>query len=144
VSGTTIPAALAALTTLWAGVLPTVRVVNGPIYDPPTEYLTVGWAQDQPAVSRGPREKNPGLGTTYETYEVRCTLSFHAGQTKVISVQVAMFTAFDLIDAALNANSRLGGVVVLARIEDVDYHPDIDEGGSEARAVITVGVQASK
>jgi hypothetical protein len=144
VSGSTIPAALAALVTTLDAALPTVQITDGPSYDATVNYLTVGWEDENtPAVQAVRDPADAGQSRNREEYEVACLLSQHTGTT-VRLAREAVFAQFDLIDAALHADKTLGGVVARAWVSAYDLLPALTEGGATASLRFTVTVLAWK
>jgi hypothetical protein len=145
VSGSTVPAALDALTVTFTGALPDLQVVDGPDYDPRRNFLAVGWhSNDEPAAVVDYLIADAGRARDQEQYDVHCLLSFHVGTGTVSSARASLYTAYEALARALADNPKLGGAVSRARMANAEYLPLIDEGGVTVSIRFSVNVLAWK
>ncbi len=145
-SGSTIPVVLAGLVSLFkTASLGDVAVIDGPAYDPPNNFLSVGWDRSgQPAVVATNDLQDYGATTGLETYQVSSLLSFSYDDDEVTVVRERMFAAFEALSAAVAADPQLGGAAMLVRITSYDLTPILLEVGAVADLRFTVTVQASR
>jgi hypothetical protein len=145
VSGSTIPAALAALTTTLTAALPTtLQITDGPVYDAQVAHLAIGWEDDNtPAVVAVRDPADAAAARNREEYEIACLLSNHTGTTPRLARE-ALFAQFELIDAAIHADMNLGGAVSRAWVSAYELVPALTEGGATASLRFTVTALAWK
>lgn len=143
-SGTTAFDALDALTALWSAALTGFQVENGPIFDPRSKYLAVGFHEQLSGVTDESVPQSAAAVSNSEVYQIHSTLSVHDGKASLTAARAAMKAAYGTLDAALAADLTLGGLVMLARLSGFSVNQFVNEGGSEARALITVSVRATK
>lgn len=145
-SGSTIHAALSALVSVWRTAAPIgVIVIDGPAYDPPANFLAVGWDRSDAAsvTSTAVPSVLSGLQAA-ETFDVSSLLSFSFDADEVTTVRGLVFAAFDAFAAALAADQDLGGAVWTARISDYEMTPILTEVGSVMDLRFTTRIEASK
>lgn len=146
-SGLTVRQVWPALVTLFDGAgVAGLQVGRGGLYDPGVNYLAVGWNGGEAAPLAGSRQlADYGASQDAESFDVTCLLSFWRGDADEETVTDALLDAFDLLDAALKTDPRLGvAAVTRAAITEWDLTPDLDETGDEAAMRFVVTVTAFK
>lgn len=144
-SGSTIPAVLPALKNTFKAAAATLYVVVGPVYDPPADFLAVGWDRsDQPGVSAVVELADYAQSQDLETYDVSCLLSFSYDSDEVETVLEQLFVVLESLIAALRADHTLGGRVLLAKVVDYDWTPHLTEVGTLADIRFSTRITASK
>lgn len=146
-SGSSVPAVTAALVDLWTGVAPTgLSVSDGPIIDPPGNFLAVGWDMTDSAdgVAGQSSPADVGLAQNNEIYDVHCVLSFHEGSSDAATARTELFAAFQLLDQALSGDPKLGGACMFAQIGTYRLEQGVAETGATAFLRFTVHVRAWK
>lgn len=145
-SGTTIDAALTALVTLFKGAgMVKVGVIDGPAYDPPNNFLAVGWDRsDQPAVVATKVLGDYGTTDGLEQYTVSSLLSFSYDDGEVTVVRGLLTAAFDQLDTALGLDPTLGGLVLNAWIGEYELTPILTEAGTVADLRFSTVIRASR
>jgi hypothetical protein len=143
----TIPAVLSKLTQVFtaveASVTPNFTVIDGPAWDPPDNFLAVGWDRsDQPAVIATNASADYGNAEGQEQYDVSCLLSFFYDAAEVTTVRGQMFAAFQQLRAAVAADTRLGETVLSAWISRYELTPILLETGSVMDLRFSVAVNA--
>lgn len=127
-SGTAIRGVLTGLTAVFATSAPGGWEVLGrrPFDPQSTKFLAVGWggSETNPAVQVPTRLSVNAWGDqVQETVNVLCMLSLWSGTDSVDTNEGELVDAFDVFDAALNADLKLGGAAMTARITTFDYLP---------------------
>lgn len=146
-SGSSVPAVLTALTSLFTTAAPSgVTVSDGPIYDPPGNFLAVGWDMTDTAdgVTGQSSPADAGLAQNDELYDVNCVLSFHEGSSDPTTARAELFTAYNALDTALAGDHTLGGACMFAQIATYRLEQGVAETGSTAFLRFTVRVHAWK
>lgn len=145
-SGSTIHAALTELVALWRVAAPLgVAVIDGPAYDPPANFLAVGWDRsEQASVSSVSAPMNMAGSQSLESFDVSSLLSFSYDAAEVTTVRGLVFAAFDVFAAALAADQQLGAVVMAASVTAYEMTPILTELGSVMDLRFTTHVEACK
>lgn len=113
-------------------------------FDPTSmKFLAVGWSGSEftPSIQVPQRQPSNAFGDQQqETVNVLCLLSAWDGST---DPEQELFDAFDAFDAALNADLRVGGTAMTARISTFDYTPvKVAEGhGGQLQFIVTALTQ---
>jgi hypothetical protein len=146
VSGSTIPAALAALVAAFTNAAPAgCDVVYGFPYDVDTFWMAVGWDRtDQPAVVATVTDLTAGGRRGLEQFDVSCLLSLAHGDQDPATVVGEVFAAYEVFAAAVVTNPTLSGAVMRAWPADYDLTPNATETGDSAELRFTVHCEAIK
>lgn len=144
-SGSTIPATVSALVTLFTATLPSVQVTDGPDYDARVNFLAVAWdSEDTPAIVANREIADARRARDQEEYEITCLLSIHDSVKSVALVRADLFTQLEALMSALDADQTLGHVVTRAWITQYAYVPSRGESGATVSVRFTVTVLAWK
>lgn len=144
-SGASADAVLTALTAVWAAAAPAgVAVIDGPPYDPPSNFLAVGWEREGQAATTVSLSTLTVSTQRLQEIDVLSLLSFSVDAGEITTARRQLVAAFDLFAAALAGNARLGGAAVRAEITEYDVTPILTEAGSVIDLRFTTHVTAVK
>jgi hypothetical protein len=143
-----VPALLEALTARFTTALPTWQVLDGPPFSQVVEQLVliVGHADyDGTAVTEAVA-RTQGMGHRYtETFQVRCILSAETGDEDVKGPRDTCHAALAAIEAALQSDRGVGGVVDLANLGPARQWAQAQtEQGATAEVAFTVEARVTR
>lgn len=138
-----VPGFTAALVAAFTAAAPSgVVVIDGPAYDPPYQFLAVGWDRTDAAATLVSRVPSTAGFAEAEAIDVSCMLSFAYDDNEVTDVRTALFTAFYALADAIAADRTLGGSVMTTRIGAYDLTSTLTEAGAVADLRFTVSARS--
>jgi hypothetical protein len=146
VSGTTIPAALSALTTLVASALPSWKVFRGPVYDIPknSDFACVAFTgvPGENSLDASVVSVDAAMSGNTEAYNVACVLTAHKGTNDLDTLTTTAYGALEAVMVALEGDRNLGGAVSVAQLVNHSLIYGVGETGANATVPFTVQIQA--
>lgn len=142
------PAAMSTLVTLWSG---WPALSGTPVYDGPEvngasspTALTVGYTDEMTPNAVEATEDLDSLATapSRETYTIQCAAWVLNGAGNVATAREAAFALLSAAGAALAADSRLGGAVMMARVGSWTLQQSQTERGAAVQLIFGVSVDA--
>lgn len=120
------------------GAIENVRTIDGQPLEEPTEpdVLVVGYDPDRNAASTSLAPQ--GLDSEVVTFDLACLASSWRGNTDAAEVRTAVVTLLDAVASAIDADRTLGGAVLDARLELLDFDQQQGPGGAFATVAFTV------
>lgn len=143
--GSSIPAAVAALTAAWTAALPGVDVRNGPAVadDSAMEAVVVGYQDAETPAFEWEFEPDGFTSTPMrQPYTINCLLTVRDGDGDAIAAQLRAFALIGLMGGALAADSSLGGLVLYAHLGAGAMTQTQTNIGATARVPFDVAVDA--
>lgn len=134
------------MTALFDGAAPAdVYVVKGPAFDPPPNFLAVGWDRsDQPGITASNENADASGMRGVETFDVSSLLSYSYDANNIDTALDLIMATFEALTGALAVDRTLGGAVMNARISEYELTPILTEMGAVMDLRFTTHVQAMK
>ncbi len=125
-----------------------VQIIDGGTSEAEVDYVAVGYSEGDngvvgPAVSMEAAVSDEALREAFETYDVLCETSSWTGDDNPSAARKRVFELYDLANAAVSADPRLGDTVMLTRVSAGNLIQGLSGEGSVASLSFTVHVQAS-
>lgn len=146
--GSTTPAAISGLLTAFKSSpdLTGVKILDGPeVTTGATEAITVGYSDDpavQVAVDAVMAMEGLAANPSHEQYMIHCAVSVLRGNGDIAAARARVYELFGAVGAALAADPRLGGAVMLAQISSYNLTQAQGSKGALAILAFTVEVEA--
>lgn len=142
----TVPAVLDAIVALAAAALPGVLVSDGEPLDPSSDDIVVIGFNGTPGdavVTATLTNEQMAVGDDREQYEIACLASvWRGGQRDAKAVRDRAYELVQTVANALAADSRLGGLVMMAGLSAGEYAPLQTDQGAVATLHFTITVDA--
>lgn len=137
-SGTTIPAVLAALATPFGA---TPAFCGEPLQHQSGDFVAVAWAgPDHPAVVVATFDR----AEVIEEYDVVTQLVAWQGSADLFACITRVYALLDLLVAYLTGNPTLGGACITAWVTNTALMPNQTEQGAIATLTVTTQVKATR
>lgn len=110
------------------------------------DFFSVGFPDFDGSAIVGDVQRSPGMGHRYtETFEVRCLLSSQNGDEDIKAARDRCHAGLALVEAALQRDRGLGGVVDLANLgPSMQWAQMQTEGGATVEVAFTVQAKATR